>query len=73
MSTVTMFPEAVISEASGLESTNSAVEELSEEQLLMASPLLHGFSLSDKVWCEYVSSFTAKLLFLTRSSDVYRG
>lgn len=27
--------------------------ELTEEELLIASPVLMGFSLADKLWCEY--------------------
>lgn len=28
-------------------------EWISDEELLLASPIVYGFSLSDKIWCEY--------------------
>lgn len=28
-------------------------EELSDEELMLASPVLYGFSLSDKLWCKH--------------------
>ena len=28
-------------------------EELSDEELMLASPVLYGFSLSDKIWCKH--------------------
>lgn len=34
------------------EDTNKVEEMLTEEQLLIATPLLFGFSLSDKLWCK---------------------
>jgi hypothetical protein len=38
------------------------VEELTDEQLLLATPLLYGFSLSDKLWRACLS-----ITFLTES------
>ena len=30
---------------------------LTDEELLLASPILYGFSLSDKIWCEYATRY----------------
>lgn len=30
--------------------------ELTEEELTLTSPIVYGFSLSDKYWCEYATS-----------------
>jgi len=36
----------------GESATRPAVSELTEEELLIASPIVYGFSLADKLWCK---------------------
>src|ERR1700685_571430 len=38
----------------GENKTQREKPELTPEELLIASPVLMGFSLSDKLWCEYI-------------------
>lgn len=44
-----VYPDEKIQGESG-----TVAEDLSEEQLLTASPLLYGFSLSDKLWRKFL-------------------
>lgn len=33
----------------------ASIEELTDDNLMLAPPSLHGFSLSDKMWCTFIS------------------
>ena len=39
---------------------------LGDDDLLLASPIVYGFSLSDKIWCGYPSFF--RVVSITQSS-----
>jgi len=49
--------------------SESAIDELTEEQLLMATPLLYGFSLSDKLWILLVVDRVSEIQWQTDAFD----
>lgn len=42
----------------------SSMAELTDDELILAIPILYGFSLSDKLWCEFAVNFVEDDIFL---------
>jgi hypothetical protein len=56
-----------------IDSAEASKESYSDDQAMLTPPILYGFSLMDKLWCEYAVVFVSFIELISVHSGVQRG